>query len=102
MGSSKSETPDPIGAALFSATRQAVLRVLLGHADQRFYQRQIIRMVGLGSGAVQRELERLSRAGILIRTVEGRQTHYHTNRHCPVFEELHGLFRKTFGIAEVL
>jgi len=102
VGSGNSGMTDPIGAALFGATRQAVLRVLFGHADRRFYQRQIIRMIGLGSGAVQRELERLTRAGILTRTVEGRQTYYQTNRESPVFEELHGLIRKTFGIAQVL
>jgi predicted nucleotidyltransferase len=91
-----------IGAALFSATRQAVLRLLFGHAGERFYQRQIIRIAGLGSGAVQRNLQQLTRAGILLRTVEGRQTYYQANRACPVFDELHGLIRKTFGVAQVL
>ena len=93
---------DYVGAALFGATRQAVLRVLFGHSDQRFYQRQIIRSLGLGSGAVQRELDQLVCAGILTRTVEGRQTYFQANRECPVFEELHGLIRKTFGVAQVL
>ena len=93
---------DPIGAALFGATRQAVLRLLFGHTGQRFYQRQIIRSCRLGSGTVQRELEQLAGAGILARTVEGRQTYFQANRQCPVFEELHGLIRKTFGVAQVL
>src|ERR1039458_5541936 len=52
--------------------------------------------------AVQRDLQQLTRAGILVRTVEGRQTYYHANRACPVFDELHGLIRKTFGVAQVL
>jgi len=91
-----------MGAALFGATRQAVLRLLFGHTDQRFYQRQIIRSLGLGSGTVQRELEQLVNAGIVTRTVEGRQTYFQGNRGCPVFEELHGLVRKTFGVAQVL
>jgi predicted nucleotidyltransferase len=91
-----------IGAALFGATRQAVLRLLFGHSDQRFYQRQIIRSAGLGSGTVQRELEQLVAAGILTRTVEGRQTYFQANRACPVFLELHGLIRKTFGVAQAL
>jgi predicted nucleotidyltransferase len=102
MGSRTSAPIDPIGAALFGAIRQAVLRLFFGHTDRRFYQRQIIRMIGLGSGAVQRELEQLTRAGILTRTVEGRQTYYQANRQCPIFKELHSLVRKTFGIAQVL
>jgi predicted nucleotidyltransferase len=95
-------TSEPIGAALFGATRQAVLRLLFGHADRRFYQRQIIRSLQLGSGAVQRELEQLVASGILTRTTEGRQTYFQANRGCPVFEELRGLVRKTFGVAQVL
>ena len=101
MGSFTSSSGS-LGAALFPATRQALFRLLFGHADQRFYQRQIIRSLRLGSGAVQRELEQLVSAGILTRTVDGRQTYFQANRHCPVFEELKGLVRKTFGMAEVL
>jgi predicted nucleotidyltransferase len=102
MGNSGGTFADPAGAALFGATRQAVLRLLFGHTDQRFYQRQIIRSVRLGSGTVQRELQQLVGAGILARTVEGRQTYFQASRACPVFEELRGLIRKTFGVAEVL
>lgn len=91
-----------IGAALFGATRQAVLRLLFVHPEQRFYQRQIIRLVGLGFGTAQRELEQLVSAGIITRTVEGRQTYFQANRDCPIFEELRGLVRKTFGVADVL
>ena len=102
MGSTSHGPADRIGSALFGATRQAVLRLLFGHADRRFYQRQIIGSLRLGSGTVQRELGRLTGAGILTRSVEGRQTYFQANRECPVFEELHGLIRKTFGIAEAL
>jgi len=102
MGNNGGAIADPTGAALFGATRQGVLRLLFGHTDRRFYQRQIIRSIGLGSGTVQRELEQLAAAGILTRDVEGRQTYFQANRACPVFEELHGLVRKTFGIAGVL
>jgi len=102
MGATVHQHSGPIGAALFGATRQAVLRLLFGHTDQRFYQRQIIRSIHLGSGTVQRELEQLVGAGILTRTVEGRQTYFQASRKCPIFEELHGLIRKTFGVAQVL
>lgn len=92
----------PIGASLFGATRQAVLSLFFSHPDQRYYQRLVIRMIGLGSGAVQRDLERLTSAGVLTRTVEGRQIYYQANPKSAVFGELRGLIRKTFGIAEVL
>jgi len=88
--------------ALFGQTRQRILALLFGRPDQRFYQQHVIQTVGLGSGTVQRDLERLTRAGILVRKIEGRQTYYQANRQCPVFDELRGIVRKTFGVAQVL
>lgn len=96
------ELDKPVGAALFGRTRQAVLRMLFSNPGQRFYQRLIIRAAGLGSGTVQRELEELTRAGILTRIVEGRQVYYQANRACPVYEHLRGLIRNTFGVAQML
>lgn len=96
------EPAGAIGAALFGAARQGVLRIVYSHVEQRFYQRQLIRMLGLGSGAVQRELSNLTRAGIITRTVEGRQTYFQANHESPIFEELRALVRKTFGVAAVL
>lgn len=91
-----------IGEALYGKTRQAVLSLFFGQPDRRFLQKEVIKRIGLGSGTVQRELERLWRAEILVRTTEGRQTHYQANHRCPVFEELRGLVRKTFGVTQVL
>jgi predicted nucleotidyltransferase len=76
--------------------------MFFSHADRRFYLRQAIRIVNLGSGSVQRELANLTRAGILKRTDEGSQAYFQANRQCVVFDELHGLIRKTFGVASVL
>ena len=91
-----------IGDALYGQTRQAVLRLFFGQPDRRFLQKEVIDRIGLGSGTVQRELERLSNAEILVRTSEGRQNYYQANHRSPVFEELHGLVRKTFGATQVL
>jgi predicted nucleotidyltransferase len=63
---------------------------------------RIIQAVGLGSGAMQRDLERLSRSGLLTRTVEGRQVYFQANRQCPIFAELHSIVRKTFGAAQAI
>ena len=102
MGTIQDPPADVIGAALFGATRQAVLRTLFGHAERRFYQRQLIRMLGSGTGAVQRELASLTRAAIVVRTVEGNQTWFQANAASPVFSELRSLIRKTFGVAAIL
>jgi predicted nucleotidyltransferase len=91
-----------VGDALYPRTRQAVLRLFFSHPDKRFLQKEVIRQLGVGSGAVQRELDRLSKAEILVRTVDGRQTYFQANPASPILEELRSLVRKTFGVAYVL
>jgi predicted nucleotidyltransferase len=79
-----------------------LLALFLGHPDQPLYLRETVRRAGLAHGAVQRELRRLTEAGVLRRTVQGRQTYYQANRDCPIFPELRGLLLKTTGLADVL
>lgn len=91
-----------LGSALFGKTRRAVLGLLYARPDETFYLRQITREVHAGQGAVQRELQRLVEAGILLREVRGRETYYRANRASPIFAELHGLALKTVGLGDVL
>jgi predicted nucleotidyltransferase len=87
---------------LFGRTRRRVLGWLLGHADEAYYLRQIVRHTDTSVGAVQRELEQLTTAGLLHRTVQGRQVYFQANREAPIFPELQGLFAKTAGLTDVL
>jgi predicted nucleotidyltransferase len=97
----RSATRD-VTAVLFGRTRRRVLALLLGHADERFYLRQIVRRSGAAHGAVQRELQLLAEAGILRRTVEGRQVYFQANRESPIYPELRALLAKTAGLVDVL
>jgi DNA-binding transcriptional ArsR family regulator len=85
---------------LFSKTRQAVLAFLYSRVDTSFYTKQVLDAVKIGRGTVQRELKNLTDAGIIIREVQGRQVYYRANEHCPIFNELKGIVRKTFGVAD--
>jgi len=91
-----------LATTLFSKSRRAILSLLYGHADEAFYLRQIARAAGVGLGAVQRELKQLTDAGIICRTVQGRQVYYRANEKCPIFNELKNMVRKTFGVADVI
>ena len=93
---------DNLSRTLFSKTRRAVLYLLYSHVDDAFYLRQIVRAAGVGLGAVQRELKQLSDAGIIQRTVRGRQVYYQVNPRCPVFAELKNLVVKTVGVGAAL
>lgn len=92
----------PIGEALFNKTRRAVLALLFGQPDKSFYTREIVAAAGAGASQVQKELDQLSRAGLLIRERRANQVFFHVNPEAPVFAELSGLVAKTFGIADVV
>jgi len=89
-------------AALFTSTQRRVLGLLFGQPDRSFYATEIIRTVGSGSGAVQRELARLSGSGLLRVSRVGNQKHYQANPDAPIYPELCSLVRKTMGLAEPL
>ena len=86
--------------ALFTTTQQRVLALLFGQPDRSFYTRELIGLTGSGSGAVQRELHRLTSSGLVKMTPIGAQKHYQANPDCPVFQELVGITRKTVAMAE--
>ena len=77
--------------ALFSKTQRQVLCLLFGNADRSYYANEIVRFAGVGIGSVQRELERLAGAGLLVISQIGNQKHYQANRLAPIFEELRGI-----------
>ncbi|MEI8373789.1 MAG: nucleotidyltransferase domain-containing protein [Planctomycetota bacterium] len=91
-----------LGQTLFSRNRRAVLGLLLGHPDEQFYLRQIVRFSGGGVGAIQRELKQLTEAGLLRRTVRGNQVYFQASADCPVFEEMKSILAKTAGAADIL
>ena len=91
-----------VGATLFGEGRRRVLAVLFSRPDQPMYLREIIAAAGSGQGQVQRELERLHRAGLVLREKRANQVYYRPNPNAPIYEELRAIAFKTFGVADVL
>jgi len=91
-----------LGDALFAGTRQKLLAALFGDTARSFYARELIGLAGSGSGAVQRELERLTASGLVTANAVGNQKHFRANAESPVFDELCAITRKTFGLADPL
>jgi predicted nucleotidyltransferase len=71
-------------------------------ADEEHLQESLIRLAGLGRGTVQRELDFLARAGVVRRTVRGRQVYFQANPQSPIYTELRGIVVKTSGVADAL
>jgi predicted nucleotidyltransferase len=91
-----------LAAALFSKVQLRVLGLLFGQPERRFYSAEIIRLAGVGTGAVQRELQKLSRAGIISVEIAGNRKLYRANAASPIFQELQRLILKTVGLIEPL
>ena len=88
--------------ALFGKTRRSILSFLFSHPDESFHLRKILRLTGVLPGAGQRELARLSKAGLILRILKDQQVHFQANPECPIFSELKNLIIKTAGLADVL
>ncbi len=88
-------TENKLTSTLFGKTRKGILSLVLGHPDESFYLRQIVRETGMGLGPVQRELAKLTDAGIVVRTTSGRQVYYRANSGSPAFRDLKALVSAT-------
>jgi predicted nucleotidyltransferase len=95
-------TGPSVATVLFTRTQRGVLALLFGAPDRSYYMNEIVRSAGLGVGTVHRELEALSACGLVSVASVGNQKHYRANANSPIFEELRGIVRKTFGLVDVL
>ncbi len=94
--------PSGLAGALFTSTQRRVLALLFGQPGRSFYANELIELTGSGSGAVQRELKRLSSSGLVTVRRIGNQKHYQANPDSPIFDELHGLVVKTVALVDPL
>ena len=92
--------PSNLAGALFSRVQSRVLGIVLAQPDQEFQLTEIISRAGSGRGAVQREVEKLTSAGIVETIAYGNRKLYRANRASPVFQELHQLILKTVGMVD--
>lgn len=88
--------------ALFSAVRLRVLTLFFSHPEKAYQLSEAINLIGSGRGAVQREIDKLTRAGILATAAAGTRKGYQANRKSAIFPELHALILKTTGLREPL
>lgn len=91
-----------IADALFTNAQQKVLALFFGQPDKSFYMNEVVRIAAMGKGAISRELNKLTDAGLLLVSKQGNQNHYQANNDAPVFNELVQMVKKTFGIKGLL
>lgn len=91
-----------IASALFSDSQSRVLRWLFGQPDRGYHLSELRRLTGLGSASLQRELNRLAEAGLVVSERVGNLRRFQANPGSPVFNELAALTRKTLGAEPLL
>lgn len=89
-----------IADALFSGTRQTLLRLFFGQPERSYTLTELFEMAKAGRGAVQREIARLVAAGLVVQQGRNRGCPYRANPDAPIFAELCGIARKILGPAD--
>jgi predicted nucleotidyltransferase len=91
-----------IASALFADSQARVLSWVFGQPERRYHLSELRRLTGLGSASLQRELNRLAEAGLVLSEKVGNQRQFQANRGSPVYLELEALTRKTLGAEPLL
>ena len=94
------DTTLPVADALFGKTRQAVLAILFGNPGRAYYTREIVHAADCGVSQVQRELEQLTRAGLITRLPRANQVYFQANEAASIYPELVALVAKTFALGD--
>ena len=91
-----------IVAALFTDSQSRVYRWLFGQPGRGFHLSELLRLTGLGSASLQRELNRLADAGLVRSEKVGNLRRFQANPDSPVYQELIALTCKTLGAEPLL
>lgn len=83
-----------------SRPRRKLLAIFLTHPQEKFYLRQLQRLTTEPVMAIQRELPKLEKMGLVESEFSGRTKNYFVNRKCPIFEELKQIVLKTVALGE--
>lgn len=91
-----------LGEVLFGKVKRNVLSTFVLNPERSFFLLELIRLLNCGRGAVQREVSKLFKAGILTREKTGNQVFYRANTDNLIYRELRSVFSKTTGLVYLL
>ena len=82
--------------------RRRVLAWLVMHPQEWVHLRELARSTGASAVTLKKELDALTKAGLLTSRKVGNQSQFCANTEHPVYPELSGLIRKTIGLCDLL
>jgi predicted nucleotidyltransferase len=92
----------PIIAALFPEIRGKILGATLTRPGKSWYLSELSTHLRTQPSSLQREVDALSKAGILQQWRDGRRVYLKADALSPIFPDLKSLFAKTTGLVPVL
>lgn len=91
-----------LSTLITSKVRLRLVVLFLTHPEERYYQKQLIRDLGLSSAQLQSELRKLEAAGFLTSSREANTRFFAVNKRSPIYPELKSIVFKTSGLADFL
>lgn len=91
-----------IATSIFSNSQSRVYLWLFGQPDRSYHLSELLRLTGLGSASLQRELNRLVASKLVLSDRLGSLRCFRANSQSPIFNELVALTRKTLGMVPLL
>jgi predicted nucleotidyltransferase len=88
--------------ALFAPAQSKIIEWIFGMPARAFHVNELMRLTGLGSASVQREIGRLFDAGLVTDERIGNVRRVQANPSSPVFAELASLVQKTLGVVPAI
>jgi len=85
-----------------SRVRVKLLTLFLANPSAEYYLKGLVRGLGENNNTIRRELNRLSRIGLLCTRRQGNLKYYRVNKECPIYPELKSIVFKTTGIGQTL
>jgi DNA-binding transcriptional ArsR family regulator len=89
--------------SLFSSSIRAdLLALLLNSPEEKFYLREIAKLLRKNPSGVKRELDRLEEMGIVLSEKVANLRYFHADKNSPLFSELRNLIAKSLGLPGAL
>jgi len=85
-----------------SKTRVKILTLFSLNPQEKYYVRELTRILNENINSIRRELKNLEDIKLLISEEEGNLKYYRMNEKFPIYEEIKNIFLKTQGVSKVL
>jgi DNA-binding transcriptional ArsR family regulator len=87
---------------LTSGIRADIISLLFNTPGERFYVREIARLLRKNPSGVKKELDKLEEMGLVMSEREGNLKYFKVNKNSTLFPELKGLIAKSLGLPGAL